>query len=78
MAGLTFGFEDRLDVAIESNVRGERCDCEEKADDDSRGVNFPPARGRRILKKSFAGHGSAPQKSQVIDLPLWAGAMRSL
>ena len=29
-----------------------------------------------MLKKSFAGHGPAPQKSQVIDLPLWGGAMR--
>jgi hypothetical protein len=28
------------------------------------------------LKKSFAGHGPAPQKSQVIDLPMWGGAMR--
>jgi hypothetical protein len=27
-----------------------------------------------MLKKSFAGHGPAPQ--QVIDLPLWGGAMR--
>jgi hypothetical protein len=30
----------------------------------------------RKLKKSFAGHGPAPQKSQVIDLPMWGGAMR--
>ncbi len=30
----------------------------------------------RMLKKSFAGHGPAPQKSQVIDLSLWGGAMR--
>jgi hypothetical protein len=29
-----------------------------------------------MLKKSFAGHGPAPQQSQVIDLPLWGGAMR--
>jgi hypothetical protein len=29
-----------------------------------------------MLKKSFAGHGPAPQKSQLIDLPLWGGAMR--
>jgi hypothetical protein len=29
-----------------------------------------------MLKKSFAGHGPAPQKSQVIDLSLWGGATR--
>jgi hypothetical protein len=30
----------------------------------------------RMLKKSFAEHGPAPHNSQVIDLPLWAGAGR--
>jgi len=29
-----------------------------------------------MLKKSFARLGPAPQRSQVIDLPLWGGAMR--
>jgi len=29
-----------------------------------------------MLKKSFAGHGPAPQKSPVLDLPMWGGAMR--
>jgi hypothetical protein len=29
-----------------------------------------------MLKKSFAGHGPAPQKSQVIGPSLWGGAMR--
>ena len=27
-------------------------------------------------EKLFAGHGPAPQKLQVIDPPLWGGAMR--
>jgi hypothetical protein len=31
---------------------------------------------QRLLKNSFAGHGHAPQKLQVIDPPLWGGAMR--
>jgi hypothetical protein len=31
---------------------------------------------KRLLKNSFAGHGPAPQKLQVVDPPLWGGAMR--
>ena len=33
-------------------------------------------RYQRLLKESFAGHGPAPQKPQLIDLSLWGGAMR--
>jgi hypothetical protein len=35
-----------------------------------------PSLKRSLLKNSFAGHGPAPQKLQVIDPPLWGGAMR--